>query len=366
MSNIFGWANALTGGVDPYQEERDYADNAQKKNRTALGLDANGNPLPPQPDPNQPAQSAAAGQAAASGVMPPAQQPNATKTDPSLGHILVDLQQYQEREQGFEQALGGIGAAVSQPRNRELVRGLFNTTPPDPIKSVQAQMDLAGQQQSQDRMNSLGLMINDNSPAGQKRLQDLATSLNMASPDQLKAAYAANPQAVSQMITQTQQPTPAVANISQIERYIGGVKANKPGTSPEALQLIRNAMLAGAAGPDAEKAVGDAMAYRSSHNGKNAPWVTGNGVDIQKYNQFTADQKTLSDTQATAGSTLAGNVARTEMLRQKVSDLQTNPGLNKILSLPNDSPMKIAAWNRDQRSRSELAEKRRSIRRPPQ
>jgi hypothetical protein len=107
-----GWFDLITGGLgqtDPHQEIDDWADAQQARNRQALGLDANGNPLPQATDaqgnpivsaagaqpPN--GQAVAAGQAAASGVMQPQQEPAATKMPPSLGHILMDLQRYQRK-----------------------------------------------------------------------------------------------------------------------------------------------------------------------------------------------------------------------------------------------------------------------------
>ena len=60
------------------------------------------------------------------------QEPNATKTPKSLGHILMDLQQYQEREQGFNQSLGMGFAAFGQPRDREMVSNMFNVNLPIP------------------------------------------------------------------------------------------------------------------------------------------------------------------------------------------------------------------------------------------
>lgn len=345
MPGLFDWAMSLTGqepNGNPYDQIGALSDQMQGRNRAAVGLDANGNPLP------QGAQGGAApapgGAAtptalASTGVMQPQQEPNATKTPASMGHLLADLTQYQEREQGFNQALGGMGAAISQPRDRDWVRGLFNVNQVDPLKFTQQEMDMASQQQGQDRANSVGMIAND-----PDRVAALAKSLNM-DPVQVQTILRGDPKGAMDLIRAAGTPTATMANLQQIERYIGNVQQTKPNTSPQALQLIRNAMLAGASGPDAEKAVGDAMSYQSSHNGKTAPWVTGNGVNLTAYNQWSKEQGDISSSQTAAASTLPGSIAKTEMLRQKVSDLQNNPGLNKILSLPNDSPMKQAAWN---------------------
>ena len=78
------WFDLLTGALgeqNPYDEASQWSDATQKRNRAAVGLDANGNPLPPAADPNNPVnngQSAAMGQALATGVQQPDQQPQAT------------------------------------------------------------------------------------------------------------------------------------------------------------------------------------------------------------------------------------------------------------------------------------------------
>ena len=183
------WFDAITGALgeqNPYDAVADWSNTTQKRNRAAVGLDANGNPLPQQtdadgnpvpPDPNNPQTngvSAATGQALAAGQMQPNQQPQATKTDPSLGALLMNMTQYQPREQGFNQAMGAGFAAISQPRDRDWVRGIFNVNEPDPMKIGQQEQDLASQQQGQDRANSIGMIANN--PA---QLTALAKSLNM-------------------------------------------------------------------------------------------------------------------------------------------------------------------------------------------
>ena len=206
------WFNVLTGGLgepDPYQAIGQWSDEEQRRNRQAVGLDANGNPLPapaaaPQPD----AVGAATGTALAGSQQQPDQQPQATKTDPSLGHLMMNLTQYQQREQGFNQAMGGGFAAFSQPRDREWVSKLFNVNEPDPMKIGQQEQDLASQQQGQDRMNSLGLMIQSQQGAL------IAQKLNITQAE-LIARYRADPVGVGQMIQNMATPTDQVKNYTQ-------------------------------------------------------------------------------------------------------------------------------------------------------
>jgi hypothetical protein len=269
FSPITGWL----GEENPYDAIGDWQDEQQKRNRAAVGLDANGNPLPVDPntgapvDPNNPqnnGQSASTGQALAGSQLQPNQQPQATKTDPSLGHLLMNLAQYQQREQGFNQAMGAGFAAFSQPRDREWVSKIFNVNEPDVNQIGTEQMSLAGQQQGEDRLNSLGQMIMGKQGAA------IAQSLNISQAD-LIARYRADPQGVGQMIQNFRQPTDALKNLQQIQT-LQQAAAQKGANSSETA-LLTPALIA-AVGPDfAQKAIEDAAAYRASHNGQPAPWV---------------------------------------------------------------------------------------------
>ena len=351
MAGVFDWARVLTGDTsDPEQDLGQWSDQQQARNRAAIGMDANGNPLP-TPDPNaappaagpngaaaNPAVAGAAAAQAAS-TLPASAEPNATKTPISLGHLMMNLQQYNERQQGFDQALGAGFAAMSQPRDRDWVRGIFNVTPADPLKFGQAMMDTNSQQQGQDRMNAIGQMINN-----PQTLAALAQRLNLA-PEEVRARYLADPQGFGQMIQSYGSPTDPMKNIQQITAWQNQLKAKAPGATTSDLSLLTPSLVA-AVGPDfAQKAIGDAVSYRSTHGGKDAPWVGPGGVNVQAYNQWSKEQGDISSSQTDARSNLSAGVNKTEMLRQKVSDLQNNPGLQKILALPNDSPMKQAAWN---------------------
>ncbi len=342
------WFDAITGALgeqNPYDAVADWSNATQKRNRAAVGLDANGNPLPQQtdangnpvpPDPNNPQNngvSAATGQALAAGQMQPNQQPQATKTDPSLGALLMNMTQYQQREQGFNQAMGAGFAAFSQPRDREWVSKVFNVNEPDPTKLMQQEQDLASQQQGQDRMNSLSALISG--PQG----ASIAQRLNISQAE-LIARYRADPQGVGTMIQQFAAPTDQMKNLEQINTYAPQVQG-LPGSNASDLESLRTLITANVAGPEAAAMVADQIKYRQTHQGQEAPWKN----NYQGYKQWSADQKTISDNQSTAASNLSSSLQATDTLRQKLTDLQGNPGLQKILNAPNDSPMKQAAWN---------------------
>jgi hypothetical protein len=354
VAGVFDWARYVTGQTDdPEQALGQWSDEQQARNRAAIGMDANGNPLPtpaapPAAGPNganaaAPSPGAqAAAQAQAASTLPANQEPNATKTPISLGHLMMNLQQYNEREQGLDQALGAGFAAMSQPRDRDWVRGIFNVTPADPLKFGQAMMDTNSQQQGQDRTNALGQMLTSNDPRMQAQAQQIANSLNISVAD-LKARYLADPAGVGAMIQNYRQPTDQLKNLQQIQDLQNQLKGK--GATAGDLSLLTPSLVA-AVGPDfAQKAIGDAVSYRSTHGGKEAPWVGPGGVNVQAYNQWATDQKTISDNQSTAAGNLSSSLQTTDTLRQKLTDLQNNPGLSKILALPSDSLMKQAAWN---------------------
>jgi hypothetical protein len=343
----------LITGSNPEQAIADWSNDQQRKNRAALGLDANGNPLPaapaaaaapPNADGSPSPGDQAAVQAQVASTIPPGQEPNATKTPQSLGALLMNLQQRNEADQGLNQALGMGFAAFAQPRDREMVSKLFNVDQPNVNQIGATQMNLGMQQQGQDRMNALGQMLTSNDPAMQAQAQKIADSLNIPLAD-LKARYLADPAGVGAMIQNFRQPTPQMQNLQQIQDLQNQIKSKTPGATSADLSLLTPALVAQVGGDVAGKAIGDAVSYRSTHGGKQAPWVGPGGVNVQAYNQWSKDQGTISDNQATAAVNLSSSLQATDTLRQKLTDLKTNPGLAKILNAPNDSPLKQAAWN---------------------
>ena len=127
--NIMG----ALGVPDPIDQMEAYADEQRDKNRAAV-------------DPNNPtsigssiltANGASADHAAT--TLPPNQTPNATKSDPSMGHMIAELSRQQQAEQGWNQAIGMGFGAFAQPRDREAVDRMFNTPPIDatyPIEDI--------------------------------------------------------------------------------------------------------------------------------------------------------------------------------------------------------------------------------------
>lgn len=332
MAGPFDWARYLTGDRDnPEEDIGQWADTQQAQNRAAIGMSASGDPNA-SPQPSGGAQAAAQAQAAS--TLPPDQEPNATKTPVSLGHLMMNLQQYNEREQGFNQALGMGFAAFAQPRDREMVSKMFNVTPADPTKIAQTQMSLASQQQGQDRMNMVTNIANNPTQLGH-----IAQQLNM-DPQSLAMLIRTDPNKAAALIQANATATPQMANLEQINRYIGQLQ----GKSPEVLSMIKNAMLAGMGGPEAEAAISDAQAYQN-RTGKPPPWVVNGQIDQGAYKRYQADQAALQENVRTAGQDIGKHMDTAETLRGKISDLATDPGLKKLLTDPNWAPEKQAAIN---------------------
>ena len=162
---------------DPEQALGQWSDAQQAQNRGAFGLDVNGNPLPPpsarsagMQEPRRRARYTGAIRARAqaqagfdSAAWPG--EPGATKSPVSLGHLLMNLQQRNEADQGLNASLGMGFAAFAQPRDRQMVSQMFSQDQPNVMNQIgMTQMNLAGQQQGQDRMNALGMMLTSNDP----------------------------------------------------------------------------------------------------------------------------------------------------------------------------------------------------------
>jgi hypothetical protein len=349
MAGLFDWARLLTGDSDnPEEDIGQWSDQQQRQNRTALGLDANGNPIAAPAaapaDPNAPAASAApssgaqaAAQAQASSTLPPGQEPNATKTPVSLGHLMMNLPQYNEREQGFNQALGMGFAAFAQPRDRDMVSKMFNVTPADPLRTAQTQMSLGMQQQGQDRMNALGQMLTSNDPAMQAQAQQIANSLNIPLAD-LKARYLADPQGVGAMIQNFRQPTDQLKNLQQITDYQNQYKQKHPDATPGELDSIAKAITAGIGGPAAEQMIADQRAYRQKF-GVDPSWKD----NPDAYKSYVAQQ----GARAEALNIRATSEDKVNDLESKVDAIKNDPALPGLMKrlLPGQGILSLVGYN---------------------
>ena len=308
-----------TGTPDPEQGMEEWSRQQSAKNRAAI-------------DPNNPMPGTSPAT-----TTPPGQVPNNAKSDPDMGALIGQLSRREQANQGFNQALGMGFGAFAQPRDREAVDRMFNVQPLDATKLGESIMAANSNQQGQDRSNALGNMING--PQG----PSIAAALHMpgANPAEqlaaLKAAYAANPQSVGAMITQTQQPTPQMANLEQINNYVAQLGQSDPTKTQPVLTMIKNAMIAGMGGPEAQAAIGDAVSYKN-RTGKDAPWVKGGAIDQGAYKQFQADESQKQLDRGNAAHTLAENENAANELRTGLESIRDNPALKGML----DNPVKRA------------------------
>ena len=156
----------MLGSPDPLDEMKDYQKRQNAANNAAAGPSAFIPPGGGGPPGSPGAPGAAPGAPAANAppqvsTLPPGQEPQGTKTPEDMGSIIIDLTRREQAKQGFNQALGMGFAAFAQPRDREMVSKMFNTTPMDPLKAAQTQMSLGQQQQGQDRVNAILGLAND-------------------------------------------------------------------------------------------------------------------------------------------------------------------------------------------------------------
>ena len=345
MAGLFDWARLLTGDRDnPEDDIGNWSDENQKRNRAALGLDANGNPvahaasaapgaptaLPganPAADGAPPPGAQAAAQAQAASTLPPQQEPNATKTPVSLGHLMMNLQQYNERSQGFNQALGMGFAAFAQPRDRQMVSGMFNTTPMDPIKAAQTQMSLGSQQQGQDRANAVARMVND-PDQGPKIAQ--AFGMDWAG---LKAGVLADPGLVSRIAETWGSADEKVKAGTQVGHgALGGVGGPVgPGGAPNPITDVGKQIIAGVGGqPDMTSAQ---MDWDTKNPGQPTPW---NRNDPESYKQYMADQNTRKvNAQEFASQKHGMQIDKVTDFQHRVEALKTDPGMVTLMNAPN-------------------------------
>ena len=316
---------------DPEQALGQWSDAQQAQNRGAIGLDVNGNPLPPPSARSAGMQGQGGGQvyggdqgaaqAQAASTLPPGQEPNATKSPVSLGHLLMNLQQRNEADQGLNASLGMGFAAFAQPRDRQMVSQMFNQDQPNVNQIGMTQMNLAGQQQGQDRMNALGMMLTSNDPKMQAQAQQIANSLNIPLAD-LKARYLADPQGVGQMIQGFRQPTDQMKNLQQITDYQNQYKARNPGASQSELDSIAKAMTAGFGGPQAEQMIADQRAFAEKF-GHDPTWKD----NPDGYKSYLAQQQSRTD----ALTIRPTSEDKVNDLESKVDSIKNDPALPGLM-----------------------------------
>ena len=311
-------------GESAQDKLRDYYNRQAQANAGAVAGDPNA-PFSGEfaTPPGQPAKPLPMGQAP-----PGPNEPQSTQTPESYGSLLMDLQQQNEAAAGFNKSLAVGLSAFSQPRDREMVSKMFDPAvpPADPFKMGESIMNSMSMQQGQDRSNQIARLVNG--PQG----PDIASKLNM-SVEALRAGLVTDPGLPAKIAQALGTPTDQMRNLTQIDQYISGVQQRDPGKTPAVLTMIKNAMLAGMAGPAAEAAIGDAVSYKN-RTGKDAPWVVNGAIDQGAYKQFQANQAQKESDRGDASKVLADNQNTSEELRSNLEQLRDMPGLKTILADP--------------------------------
>jgi hypothetical protein len=340
MAGPFSLLTGFLGESDPGQDMADWSNENQKRNRAALGLDANGNPLPaPTAAPAAPGGAAAPSaqltpgqqatiQAQVASTLPAQQEPNATKTPQSLGATMMNLAQYEQREQGFNQALGMGFAAFAQPRDRQMVSGMFNTTPLDANKLAQTQMSLGSQQQGQDRANAVARMVN-NPDMGPKIAQAFGMDW-----DGLKAGVLADPGLVARIAETWGTADEKVRAGAQVGHgALGGGGPGGPvgpGGAPNPITDIGKQIVSGVGGQQDMTAA--QMDWDTKHPGQPTPW---NRNDPESFKRYTQD---LTERQTSAqdfGKIHGSSIDKVTEFQHRVEALKTDPGMQQIMDKPN-------------------------------
>lgn len=325
---IFGNITGMLGETNPYDEMRDYQARQNAQNNAALGLDANGNPLPPPPPGAGPPglnPPSAKGPTKPTAPGEDPTQPQAYATPKDLGSMMLDMQQYNERQQGFNQALGMGFAAFAQPRDRQMVSQMFNVTPGDPTRIGQTLMNLNSQQQGQNRANMVMRLVNDPNQGPQ-----IARAFGMDW-EGLKAGVMSDPSLVAKIAETWGTADERVRAGAQVGHGALGGAANGPSGGPSS--DIGKQIVSGVAG-DPNMAMNQAqMAWDHNNPGQPTPWDRN---DVASFQRYTKDQQ---DRQDNARTFLTNNHAlgidKTTEFQHLVEGLKTDPGMHTLMQSPN-------------------------------
>jgi hypothetical protein len=334
--NLGNAALNLIWGNDPRQQMADLEDTLQARQRVAAGMDLNGNILP-SPAPGTPPgvgsgqitgapqdPTAAMAEMQKNGILSPGQTPNAYKSDPSMGSLILAFQARQEAAAGLQQSIGLGASAFARPENRERVfRSFAPQAPQDAAKLGESLLAMSNAQQGQDRMSALGQMVMD-----PQRGPAIAQQLNIGW-EELKARYQADPGGVGTMIQSYLTPTGDLQNLQGLRRMgAGGASGDK--SLDDAAASIEGKI---GGQPDMT------MAQRNWRNDpKNAgkpdsamPWRVN---DPASFAQYTADEKVKSGDRLAASNELVDKNETTMRLQSDLETLKDSPGLESIFKTP--------------------------------
>ena len=332
-SGPFGWLTGALGERDVRDDIADYQAQQLARNRAGIGLDPNGNPLPPggpAPAGGPPAGPAgpplvpgAPGSANAPApiqMQDPSQTPNATKTPQDLGTLMMRLGQQEERNQGFNQALGLGFAAFAQPRDREMVSKVFNTNLQDPNALGKTIMDANNQQAGTDQANAVRAMVNGTGG------QAIADALHMDL-GALRTMMVTDSGAAGKIAAALGIPTDAIKNIYDLQRMKGS------GAGGSTINDLTKAVTSNVGGPENAPMLQAQEAWRNDPKNLGKPdsampWHAG---DLSSYRQFVSNEAAKEDTRGKAADALPKAEDIAGSLYQKISNLKDSPAFQNFL-----------------------------------
>ena len=275
------------------------------------------------------------------GQAPPGpNEPTSTQTPESWGSMLMDLQQQNEAQAGFNSSIGMGLAAFSQPRDREMVSKMFTPTvaPQDPFKMGESLMNMSSQQQGQDRSNQIARMVNDpNTGPG------IATKMGMDWPT-LKAGIVADPGMVGKIATVLGTPTDTMKNANQIAIQMKAAGAPQDAID-RTVSLIQTGMLPEVAKPMAMAEI----AWKRDHPNEPLPWTEGDPASFTRYNTTVANRE---DQRQEALSKRPGVDQKLNNIQQQLDEISNNPALPGLMEkiTPTTGSWSIVASNPAERA----------------
>ena len=348
MAGPFDLITGALGQTNPYDEARAYQQRQNAQNNAALGLGPDGSPLPASgaPGPNGAAPgpdgspAVSPGATGAKGPTPaqtqsPGATPDAVKTPEDLGSIMLDLQQYNERNQGFNQALGAGFAAFAQPRDRPMVSQMFNVNQSDPTKIGQMLMNMNSQQQGQNRANAVMRMVND-----QNQGPMIAQAFGMSWPA-LKAGVLSDPGLVAKIAETWGTADEKVRAGAQVGHgALGGAVPGAPGApggpgapgAPNPIADVGKQIVAGVGGQDNQAMNEAQMAWDAKNPGQPTPWGRN---DLESFKRYTQDQNERQTSAQDFGKLHGQSIDKVTEFQHRVEALKTDPGMNEIMANPN-------------------------------
>jgi hypothetical protein len=302
-------------------------ESAQDKIRHYLDQQAAANAGAVAGDPNAPFSgayatpptgAAPAGPPPMGAAAPGPNEPKTAQTPESWGSMLMDLQQQNEAQAGFNSSIGMGLAAFSQPRDREMVSKMFNpaSPPPDPFKMGESLMNMSSMQQGQDRANQIARLVNG--PQGQA-IAD-AMHMDLAT---LRAGLVTDPGMPAKIAQALGTPTDTMRNAQQIAVQMKA-EGQPQAVIDRTVSLVQTGMLPDVARPMAMAEI----AWKRDNPNKPLPWTEGDPASFARYNTTVAARE---DQRQEALGKRPGVDQKLGNIEQQLDEISKNPALPGLM-----------------------------------